>query len=366
MTGRRVALAVAVVVALNLAVLIGGWLDRSGVVRGPAGSSYVTTADGVAAWYELLADLGTEVRRLRRPVDDAALTSARAFVVVEPGFADYGRDEVAVLRRFVETGGTVVVAGRVPPDLLDGLVGFDPDWSPDGSEELAPWGAPPGGPDLVRADGFGSWAAPGPGLGLLGGDAPVALAVTVGDGTVHLVADASVVANSHLATAGNARYAVGVVGPGPVVFDEYRHGFRDDSGALPPSWRRTWPLLAVVVLVGLYVAGRRLVPAQETARDLGPERRRYVESLASILVRSGHAAVAVEPLRAEARRLIIERAGLTSGADPGRIEAAGRRLGLDARSVEAIMGTGRDEETLETVARVVARLRTTVSEGVLR
>ena len=357
MTRRRLAIVVAVVVALNVAVLAGGWLNRSEVVKGPTGSSYVTTPAGVAAWYELLSRGGTVVRRLRAPVDDTALAGVGTFVIVEPGFAAYGGDEVAALRRFAEGGGTVVVAGRIASGFLDSLVGFDPDWNPAGATELVPWGAPPGSPDLLRADGFGSWGHPGPALPVLGADRPVALVVGVGAGTVHLVADPSVFTNAHLGTDGNARFAAAVAARGPVVFDEYRHGFADTSHALPPAWRRTWPLLAIVVLLGLYTAGRRLVPPQETLRDLGPERRRYVEALAALLLRSGDATAVVEPLRAEAQRLVVDQAGLSAAADPGRISAAARRLGLDSQAVEAIMDGDRDETTLEALARSVAALR---------
>lgn len=363
MTRRQALVAVSAIVALNLFVLLGAWLDDSEVTRGPAGSSYVTTPEGVAAWYELLVDTGTAVRRIRTPVDDDVLSELRAFVVVEPGIAGYGAEEVAALRRFAETGGTLVVAGRVPPDLLDALVGFDPGWKPPGAGQLRPWGAPPGGPTRVEADGFGSWTEPGKALPVLGADLPAALAVSVGRGTVHLLADASVVTNAHLGEEGNARYAVAVVGPGPVGFDEYRHGFTDGATALPPAWRRTWPLLAVVVLAGLYAAGRRLVPPQETTRSLGPERSRYVESLAALLVRSGGSTAVLPPLRDDARRLVADQAGLDADADPGRIAEAARRLGLHRRAVEAIMGEDADEATLETVARAHALLRAKAGES---
>ncbi len=366
MNRRTVVVAVVSVVALNVAVLVGALLDRSEVVEGPAGSSYVTAPDGVAAWYELLRRRGVDVRRLRLPVDASTLADAGTFVVVEPGVAAFAPSELDALRRFVEDGGTVVVAGNVDAATVERLVDFDPGWDPAGDETISPWGAPPGGPGEVRAAGFGSWDRAGPGLPVLGGARPVALTFGVGDGIVHLVADGSVFANWALAYPGNARYAAGVVGDGPVVFDEFRHGYTEARSALPAAWRRTWPLLAFVVLVGLYAAGRRLVPAQETTRDLGPGRERYVESVAGLLVRAGDPTATLPALRAEARRLVATRAGVAADADADRLEHAARRLGLDSRTVAAIMGGDDDTETLLAVHRAVASLRTATTERVLR
>lgn len=364
MNRRTVVVVLGWLVALNLAVVVGSLLTRSEVVEGPAGSSYVTTPDGVAAWFELLERRGVETRRLRTPIDDATLSDLGTFVVVEPGLAEFAPTERAALRRFVERGGTVVAAGIVDDALVAELVGFDPGWDPAGATTLRPWGAPPGGPSEVTAAGFGSWERPGPALPLLGSARPVAVAVSIGDGMVHLVADGSVFANWALATPGNARFAAAVVGDGPVAFDEYRHGYTEAASALPPSWRRTWPLLAFAVLVGLYTAGRRLVPPQETVRDLGPGRERYVRSLAGILARSGQTAGVLPALRAEARRLIAARAGLPADVDPARLEEAARRLRLDNPSVSAIMGVGDDEETLLTVQRALARLHASTIERI--
>src|SRR5690606_35876487 len=119
----------------------------------------------------------------------------------------------------------------------------------------------PVGP-VLDSDGFGSVPLSGFGsFEVAEGDTPflvgdddvtVGVARSVGAGTVFWLADSHPLHNEGIGVAESAVLLVTLVSPdGPVVFDEYRHGYRDDAGllaVLPPRWRLTLLLLGIVGL----------------------------------------------------------------------------------------------------------------------
>lgn len=331
------------IVAVNLVALALAALDRSQAVDGPAGSSYVTTALGTAALAETLEALGVEVVRLEGPLARDELDGVGTYVVVEPG-STYGPGEIDEIRRFVDAGGAVVLAGRPDEEVVEGLVGPGLSWVAGGVASHRVWLPPawPGAGYDLTGDGIGAWEG-GVGLATLGGDGRVTGRVAeVGAGLVHLVADAGLVANQHLDAPGNARWAVDLLGRGPVAFDEFRHGYGAVAGPtgslVPPGIRRAVPALAVAGLLALVAYGRRLAPIRPAGSQPTPGRIEHVESLAGALARTRRPGAAVEPARRAAVDLLARREGIPPDAGPEEVRAAAQRAGLSEGEAAVLAG----------------------------
>ncbi len=302
-------------------------------VTGPGGSSFVTTEDGVAAWRELLGDLGRRTVALRQPLTDAALDpSQTTLIVVQPDPALLDGPYVREVQRFVEDGGRLVItagnaaARALVPDagLANGVLG-----------ELRPR-LPVAETAFVRRavfDGDVYFADPGSGVPLLTDDGRrhAALAAQIGAGRVILLAEKSAVTNRLLAVADNAALAVGATGDRAVVFDEYLHGYglNQGPGALPARLVVAVAVTALGALVWMWAAGRRLGTAEQPGRALPPARSEYVGALASSLARVDPDERAFGSLRGYGLEL-LERLGAQPGtgvsALAGRVELTEREL----------------------------------------
>ena len=353
---RGLAIAAAVIVACNLLLTgLGALVGRE--PGGPTASSYATGDDGLAALAHLYAGRGLRVDRLRRSLDDAALDPGSALVIAAPDTV-LGAD-VRAVRRFVDTGGQVVVAGPTTLPIVRDLVDDDVQWWPVGparSEVLAPV-AEAGGSETVVADGGASWRSSGSGLPFLGrGSTTVGLVADSGAGRVVALADVSLLDNSHLGRAGNASLALGLVGDRRrVVFDEAGHGYQTGAGALPGRWLRASLVALLAVLIGMWSSARRLGPAEEEGRPLPPPRRGYVDALAITLSRTGEPAAAMAPLQRHARDRLTRRLGLGPDAGRAEVEAAAERAGLAAEDVAPLFDTPRAGADVVAVGRAAAR-----------
>jgi hypothetical protein len=354
---RRFLLALlAVVIALNLARL--GWerLFPSPQVSGPAGSSYVTTAYGAAAYAELLEETGHQVSRLRASWRGDRLRVPSTVVLIEPRWDSFAQTEIEALRRYLDAGGRLVIAGRVDPRLMEELTPLPPEWQPSGPEAATASPLLPGIGTVVLG-GRGTFAAPGSATVLLAGPEGEAVMVRlqIGQGEVIWLADSTPLLNTGLSKADSAGLAVALAGGRRVVFDEYRHGYGGDGlvDSLPGGWAVTLLLLLAAGMVWMITYGRRLGPPEPRQRPLPPERSVFLDSVAGILGRTRPVSDAVEPVRARARRLLARRAGLGGDASREEMAHAGMALGLDEDEIAALF----DEESAPARAgRVLAEL----------
>jgi hypothetical protein len=102
--------------------------------------------------------------------------------------------------------------------------------------------------------------------------------------------------------------------------------------------------------------GRRFGPPEPEGRELPPPRREYVDSLAAVLLRGRRRDEAVEPVRREARRILLARAALPSDAPDAELEAAARRFGLPADEAAALLQPARTDADVLSVGRALARI----------
>jgi hypothetical protein len=357
---RRVAARVTVVVLAGLValVVIDGLSPGS---SGPPSSSYSTAPDGLAAYASLLAQSGHRVSRLRVAPARARLDPARTIVVLDPGLLL--PTDMSALRRFVVAGGRLITGGSYPRAWLTGLMADPPRWATGGEYEQSPLVPIPetAGVSSVRSAQVGHWQTPGAALPAIGNPTEALLAVTnLGAGRASLLADTSPLQNAGLAQADNAELGLNLAGPPgrPVVFEEAVHGYGQATGlaALPARWK--WALLGLLLAALAAVAARfrRLGPAQPAAAAAPPPRRAHVEAIARALARSHSPVEAAEPVAHHARRLLLERTGLTADADAGELEQAGRRLKLDEPERRAVIGSPATEGELIAAGRALAKL----------
>lgn len=357
---RPLLLLLGVVLGVNLlAVVVGRYAPEP---SGPPGSSLATAPEGLAAYAELLRRHGHPAGALREPLAEATMDPRQDTVVVTAPDR-LTREDVGALRRFVERGGRLVMAGRARDQVIGGLVERPPRFAPEPSgpaRTLAPV-AETAGVREARADAEGVWADAGGTLPALGRPGSFVLVVgNVGRGTVALLSQSAPLSNRSLPAADNAALALGLAGGAGrrVRFAESVHGFGRETGlaAVPGRWRWALAGLALAGLVLMASRARRLGPPESRSRDLPPARSEYALSLAAVLERTGRRAEAVAPARERARTLLARRAGL--GPDPGdeELARAARRLAMPDEEAAALSGRPHDDAGVLATGRALARL----------
>lgn len=352
---RRILLWLAVlIVGLNVLLWVIGRFSAEGGVTGPVGSSYVTTRSGAAAIEGSLQRLHLPTDQLRRPLDEVGLDPDGTLVISDVGAAEYTSSELNAVDAFLRDGGRVVVAGSA--DMVDRLIDGAPTWRAAGRAQATIVGdlLDPAPADPVPLSGLGS-------LEIDEDDEPFLVAQDgtvvgasreVGDGTFVWLADSYPLHNEGLADA--AVTMVAMLDPfGPVMFDEYRHGYSDGGGAwavIPDRWRLALLLGGGAALLALIGYGRRFGPPYDLQRRLPPGRETYLEAVAGILARSGDRREALDLIRGEARRRLKERSG------EGDMAAAARAASLAPDEIQAILDDDDSDETLMAADRALATL----------
>ena len=247
----------------------------------------------------------------------------------------------------METGGTVVVAGSAV--MVDSLLPDASTWRSEGATRARPVGPllDANAFDGVVLSGFGSFDVSDADTPILVADtgAVVGLARKVGDGFFAWVADSHMFHNAGIGVGDSAVAVMTLLDPdGVVVFDEFRHGFRQDAGlwqVIPANWKLMLVLVGIVGILAMIAYGRRFGPPHDLQRRLPPGREAYLEAVAGMMTRAGSTGDAVEVIRAEARARLQAR--YPAGSDPAAGAAA---AGLDGAGVAAVLGDGTDHETL--------------------
>ena len=357
-------------IAIALVVLAIGYEAISLVVDsftpGPGGatsSSYATSADGLAAYAEVLQHTGRRVGQLRGKVGDAQLDPAQTVIALDPN--QLTSADGAKLKAFVQGGGQLVAGGSNPGRWLSELIRDPPSWSSDGLPEARPLAPALGiqGVSSVVTAGGGSFTSPGQTTPVLGARRG-ALVTTAreGAGQITLLADASPLQNAYIAQADNAALGDRLAGtPGrAVTFLEGIHGYGTGTGlaALPARWKWTLTglLLAAVALIAARF--RRLGDPEPPPGMPVPPRRAHVEALGVALQRTKRPSAAAAPVVAHARELVMRRAMLDPNSKRDAIITAARTLGLEPDEARAVAGDAErsTESDLLAAGRALARL----------
>lgn len=314
--------ALAIIVGLNLlAVLLAIMLNPR--VDGPAGSSVVTTDDGVGAWRETLERLGADVSQLRvhpggagRPVEPR---SRLVIIDPDPAFVDdaYRR----AVREHLAAGGTVITTAS---DLLRLEL--------DAGGATAAFGDADAGVERVRGQVADVASLLVTANEIL--DAAEPLLVTDGgrvlvahhEGII-ILADLALVSNAFFGAEDNAVLAVRLAGADPVVFDEYVHGFGLGQGLSGvPAALVSVALAVLAAAIWLWGLGSRFGPPQQADRALPPPRAAYLDGMAASMSRT----TATDAGYGVLRRAAAARLDRYGERFPGRSPDERRRLAAGA------------------------------------
>ncbi len=245
--GWRIALAlVALLVAVNLVLRFLGTLT-GGTPGGPRSSSYATSSRGAAAYAELLGRNGHPIDQERKLPHQAPPGVATTVFLLDP--PSVGTQDLAALRRYVQSGGHLVASG-LSPHAMHQLVAKVP--------------TRVRGPSVVHEDGL----AIKTGGATEWRDENLVAVRRTGRGTVVFLADSSPLQNRLLGSADDAAFGLALAGPRhrPVEFLESYHGYGTGTGlsALPRSWK--------LLLGGLGLASLVLGRMPRGLRDAGAGR----------------------------------------------------------------------------------------------
>lgn len=352
---QRVEWGVAVLVVLVLLAVAFAMLDRSTVVDGPSGSSFVTTATGLAALHDTLERAGRDPSRIQQPLSPAVMESFDAYVVSDVEFGQYTDVEVSALAGFVRAGGRILVLGVPPRPLVDAFE-VDLGWSgtPVGVVGVS---VPLEHTSTLDASRFGSFARDHGGASLAGSPtADLVVRFTRGEGEIVFIADSSLAHNGTVDRADNIDF-FGDLLAGRIGFDEYRHGYDDTPAtglisAAPGNWFGAGVLGVFVVALALVSYGRRFGTIEPADRELVPDRSTFIDSVARSMRRAGGTLPAV-PLR----RALHRELGLATDATIDDLRAAARARGVPADILTGIE-SARDTEQLHALDRTLATLFT--------
>ncbi len=305
-------------------------------------SSYSTQARGGKAAFLLLKQSGYSVERWPRPPQDLAarLTGAEAstvLIIAEP-LLPAGADDKAALRRFVSSGGTLLLAGPSTYGLAPGMRWSGQDtrigWAecrPAAASRLAR-----GGP--VSMDGAGNWNNSDRSrlVHFEHDGSPVVVSYPYEKGHVIWWASALPLTNTAIRDRHNLDLFFNSIGAARrVLWDEYFQTPATSAWAHASGPALTWCLvhLALFALVVLATFARRsgpLVPMPAVSR-LSP--LEFVDTLGGLYGRAHAAQAAVEIAFSRFRQVASRRLGLR-----GQLPAAEMGAAIEAHRLAG--GTG--------------------------
>jgi hypothetical protein len=341
-----------IVLVAVLAAFVAGnvWLARrgarqaSGLELAPNASAFNSGPSGLQGLYFFWRELGHETRVWRRPM--AQLPAEAGLLVLAAPFP-YG-DQISPqdnreLAQWVKEGHSALILGGDPD--LSALAGAGT--RPGGEKRTEVRPAAPSG--LMTGVGTLKLAQDRwfdlPGFAVVhAADArgPALISRPLGRGQVISLADGGALANAHLAEGDNGIFAANLAAltQGPIWFDEYHHGVREQptlAGVLfrpPLLWATLQALLALALFA--HAASRRfgaVIPLRAAPRYRASAE--YVAALAALYQRAGAKSAVLDRLAQGFRREMARALGLPANAPRARLaEAAARRSGVEASRVE--------------------------------
>jgi hypothetical protein len=248
--------------SLELAILIAGAVIVVGLALGRGGerskpvsiySTYDSGANGYRALYQVLRAAGLPVTRFERALgvlDPSTKTLVFTGYESDPSAKPLDERDAVFLKHFAEEGGRIVAIDAQFAGKDDVTPGVGTSVRSAGTEAITlarnAYTA-----DVTRVGGPIGWTFPFKephGIPLLAnGQGMVAVLYRVGRGEVIAVTAPALFGNKRLRDADNLRFIYNAVaGHGPVVFDEYIHGYSDHL--------TTWAVLPAPVRAAVWIA----------------------------------------------------------------------------------------------------------------
>jgi hypothetical protein len=339
------------------------------VVTAPGGSVFSGATDGSRVWFDYLASLGLKPRIMQQ-FDELPPTNA-TLVAAPPFPRAVTRAEAAALKRWVETGGRLVLVGADVPSLGGlatgagatdhGTQGPPPPGETGRTQTVTPIMPAPFADGVERITvGAGRVLADGPDWVTHFKDmqGQILISRALGRGEVVWLADPYPTTNAGIGKSDNARLATLLASRGgPVYFDEYHHGYVSGGGfwdRLPDGGRVALLFAAAAVAIALVTASRRLgPPVPEPARPAS-RTTEWLVPLAELFRKAGARAEALASLSEGLKRTLTGNHGSLAAGLTARPEAAAALADADSQ----ISGTERpSRESFIRTARRLVRAR---------
>ena len=282
-------------------------------------SSYSTASGGAKAAYLLLEKAGYQVERWERPLDKLPHALAgQTLILAEPSEAPT-HEERERLNAFLSEGGRIIATGMFAgtflpendsvPDVLGGLT-----WKQ--AVAVAPSALTRAAPEIVLAPQ--SYWQSYSGAYRLYADGEHALVVKYpyGRGEVLWWASATPLTNAGLKEPGNLEFVLACLrdAKGPVLWDEYIHGYRETLAATVAHSPAKWLVLQLLLLALAVVLtfSRRSGPICKPLSEVRLSPLEFVQTLGGLYERSGSASVAVDICYQRFRYWLTRRLGVAA------------------------------------------------------
>lgn len=350
------------------------------VPASPPLSTFSTSTNGLAGLYRYLGAAGVRVERLMQ-YETLPDPTTGVIVVAGPLLRSLTPARVEQLRKWVARGGWLLIAATEPSPLHE-LAGVKPGGTApaqpsDTGEPVAAIQATrlTTGVSRVRLKAARTLGPVGPEavvhLGEPGGERLVS--VSLGRGTVVVLADEWAISNAGLAEEDNLQLALNLVLPPGrmlVAFDEYHHGYASGGGAwarLSTGARLSLTQLALAAAALVVARRRRLGTPQAAAEVSRRSAVEYVESLGALLRRAKARPQAAAVLaRGLSRDLTARFGGCVHDPEATSRLLAERGWGHAAQALAAACGDVADDAALLDLAKIMAEARREVAGAYIR
>jgi len=286
-------------------------------------SSYSAAPDGAKAAYTLLAESGHSVERWERPPEDLPESSRNIVLVIAGPLAPPSKDDVRNLKRFVASGGRLLVTG-VKGAAMIGAKGVVPPapledaWQTFSAETPAPLTRHAA---EISLEAPAHWAHLDAGQARYYGSEQGATVTKLRDGSGDIIwwGSDSPLTNLGITRASNLAFFLNCVGSAPgtrILWDEYFHGVRPGLWHYLSNTPLPWAFLQLLVLAAFLVItyARRSGALRPLPRLPRLSPLEFIETMGALYQRKGAAAGALEIAYARFHFLLARRLGIPSTA----------------------------------------------------
>ena len=290
-------------------------------------SSYSTASGGAKAGYLLLAQSGYDVQRWARPLTDLPKSADTTLILADPEEAPT-HDESESIKSFLYRGGRIIATGMFSGTFLpennsvpDVLLAMS--WKR--ASAVSPSAITRAAPQITIAP-QARWPSYTPAYPLYGdGDEIVVVKYPYGRGEVLWWAAATPLTNAGLTEPGNLEFFLASVGEarGPILWDEYIHGYRESLESSVVHSPVKWLLLQLALLGLALVAtfSRRSGPISAPVTDVRRSPLEFVDTLGGLYENAGTASVAVDISYQRFRYWLTRRLGVANNIPINDLEA---------------------------------------------
>ena len=336
-------------VALSIAVAI---LAPESPRDVPPGSSLSKSADGSAAAYLTLQELGYTVARSFEPVASLAIDPAATVLIVADPAQDASAGDRRAVQSLVSAGATVIVTGCRAGSFF--AEGSDGGAAATAARQFTARQPSPLTVNVPRVSMNGGCLRPdlAPRFIALYGDADadVVRVSRIGRGLAVWWAANTPMANASIAAPGHLELLLNAIGPPgrTILWDEFYHGQHRSLYSYAKQTPLPWVAGQVVLITA--VAGlmftRRRAPIVQRPVLSRVSALEFVDTMGNLYGRVNTAPDAIQTARIRLRRLLIDTTGMAVSATDERLaSAAAARTGVGEAELTQVLAATAASDT---------------------